>query len=75
MEKNNVLIVDNDGLLTICASCKSICDYKGDWNRSEMYISEHSKAVLSHGICPGCAKELYPEYYNDEVDYLKAEKI
>jgi PAS domain S-box-containing protein len=51
------------GLLPICASCKSIRDDKGYWTRLEAYISAHSKAEFSHGICPDCAKKLYPEYY------------
>jgi hypothetical protein len=51
------------GLLPICASCKKIRDDKGYWNNLEMYISEHSGAQFSHGICPDCAQRLYPEYY------------
>jgi PAS domain-containing protein len=50
------------GLLPICASCKSIRDDKGYWTRLEAYLSEHSKAEFSHGICPDCARKLYPEY-------------
>jgi PAS domain S-box-containing protein len=49
------------GLLPICASCKSIRDDKGYWNKLEAFISEHSEAQFSHGICPECAKKLYPE--------------
>ncbi|MBU2490375.1 MAG: hypothetical protein KKA60_13375 [Proteobacteria bacterium] len=49
------------GFLPICAHCKSIRDDQGYWNRLEAYIHEHSDAVLSHGICPECAKKLYPE--------------
>ncbi len=48
------------GLLPICASCKNIRDDKGYWNRIESYIKEHSEAEFSHGICPDCAKRLYP---------------
>lgn len=50
------------GLLPICASCKKIRDDKGYWNLIETYISEHTEADFSHGICPDCAKELYGEY-------------
>jgi PAS domain-containing protein len=50
------------GLLPICASCKSIRDDKGYWTRLEAYLSAHSKAEFSHGICPECARKLYPEY-------------
>lgn len=50
------------GMLPICASCKRIRDDKGYWNQIESYISEHSEAVFSHGICPECMEKLYPEY-------------
>jgi transcriptional regulator with PAS, ATPase and Fis domain len=49
------------GFLPICASCKKIRDDKGYWNQIESYIRDHSEAEFSHGICPECAKELYPE--------------
>jgi PAS domain S-box-containing protein len=48
------------GLLPICASCKNIRDDKGYWNKIELYIKKHSEAEFSHGICPDCAKRLYP---------------
>ncbi len=49
------------GLLPICSSCKNIRDDKGYWNQIELYIKDHSEAEFSHGICPECAKKLYPE--------------
>ena len=49
------------GLLPICSSCKKIRDDKGYWNQLEAYIADHSEAELSHGICPECAKKLYPD--------------
>ena len=56
MEKVRVL----SGFIPICAACKQIRDDKGFWNQIEHYISEHSDAVFSHGICPSCAQKLYP---------------
>jgi sigma-B regulation protein RsbU (phosphoserine phosphatase) len=53
------------GLLPICASCKKIRDDKGYWNQIESYIIEHSEAEFSHGICPECAKKLYPGYHHE----------
>ena len=53
------------GLLPICASCKKIRDDTGYWNQIETYIRDHSEADFSHGICPDCAKKLYPEYFKD----------
>lgn len=44
------------GLLPICASCKRIRDDKGYWQKVEIYISEHSGAIFSHGLCPECIR-------------------
>ncbi|MCP4149454.1 MAG: response regulator [bacterium] len=52
------------GFLPICARCKKIKDVKGYWRQVEDYISEHTKAEFTHGICPECKAELYPEYIN-----------
>ena len=49
------------GLLPICSSCKKIRDDKGYWNQIELFIRDRSEAEFSHGICPDCAKKLYPE--------------
>ena len=49
------------GLLPICSHCKKIRDDKGYWNKIETYISNHSNAMFSHGICEECVKKLYPE--------------
>jgi PAS domain S-box-containing protein len=51
------------GLLPICASCKKIRDDRGYWNQLETYISEHTNADFTHGICPDCAERLYPQLY------------
>jgi PAS domain S-box-containing protein len=56
------------GVLPICASCKKIRDDRGGWNRLEDYIKEHSEAVFTHGICPDCAKELYPDFSKQSAD-------
>ena len=49
------------GLLPICASCKKIRDDRGYWKQIETFISEHSQAEFSHGICPECARKFYPD--------------
>lgn len=51
------------GFLPICASCKKIRDDQGAWRQMETYIRDHSEAEFSHGICPDCARRLYPEFY------------
>ena len=49
------------GLLPICSHCKKIRDDKGDWQILESYIAHHSEADFSHGLCPDCVSEYYPE--------------
>jgi len=46
----------------ICASCKKIRDEKGCWHKLESYILEHTGSTFSHGICPECREEMYPEF-------------
>jgi len=53
------------GIIPICANCKKIRDDKGAWSQLEAYFSKHSEVQFSHGICPECAKKLYPEYVKD----------
>ncbi|MBU1068915.1 PAS domain S-box protein [Myxococcota bacterium] len=54
------------GLLPICANCKKIRDDQGYWSQVETYIGKHTNAQFSHGICPDCAAQLYPEYELDK---------
>ncbi len=50
------------GIIPMCASCKKVRNDDGYWEQVEAYVSEHSEALFSHGICPDCMEELYPEY-------------
>ncbi len=50
------------GLLPICSYCKSIRDEgDGGWKSVEAYMSTHSDATFSHGICPTCLQRHFPE--------------
>jgi DNA-binding response OmpR family regulator len=53
------------GFLPLCASCKRIRDADGNWHQLESYISKHSEAHFSHSVCPDCAKQLYPDLFED----------
>ena len=50
------------GQLPICAHCKRIRDVQDQWLQLEEYLLDHSEARFSHGICPECLKENFPEY-------------
>jgi hypothetical protein len=47
-----------EGIIPICMYCKKIRDDKESWLQLEEYISEHSEAMFSHGICPECIEKL-----------------
>lgn len=49
------------GLLPICANCRKIRDDSGYWEEMEVYFHNNSAVEFSHGLCPGCVKELYPD--------------
>lgn len=53
------------GTLPICSACKKIRDDQGYWIEIEAYLQTHSDAEFSHGICPDCARRLYPELYRE----------
>ena len=42
------------GLLPICVYCKKIRDDRNYWQQVEEYVSAHTDAQFSHGICPEC---------------------
>lgn len=48
-------------LLTVCASCERIRDKKGAWHRIDGVHGARPDLRLTHGICPECRAELYPE--------------
>ena len=64
-----------EGYLPICSKCKNIrlkgADYRRQesWVAIERYIQERTDAEFTHGLCPQCAVELYPEIF------MKKERI
>jgi PAS domain S-box-containing protein len=49
-------------ILPICSYCKKIRNDKNYWEQIESYISNHSNASFSHGICPECATKVMDEF-------------
>ncbi len=64
IEKNMMKVFGS--LLPICANCKKIRNEEDVWISIERYISDHSETEFSHGICPECAKALYPGILKDK---------
>jgi PAS domain S-box-containing protein len=48
------------GILPICSYCHRIRNDKEVWERLENYISQHTEAQFSHGLCPECMKKHFP---------------
>jgi CheY-like chemotaxis protein len=42
------------GLVPICGYCKKIRDDHDYWHSLEQYLTEHTNAHFTHGICPAC---------------------
>lgn len=54
-----------EGIITICMYCKKIRVDQKCWQQLETYISNHSEAMFSHGICPEC--------YEGEAENMRVE--
>ena len=49
------------GIIRICSYCRKIHNEAGVWQQIEAYVREHSHAEFSHGICPDCMIEHFPQ--------------
>lgn len=49
------------GMLPICSFCNKIRNDQGGWEPVFRYITTHSEAVFSHGLCPECETKHYPD--------------
>ncbi len=52
-------------IIPICAKCKKIRDDHAYWQRVESYFHEHLGVDFTHGLCPVCVRELYPDVGQD----------
>lgn len=50
-----------EGILPICSYCKKVRNDEGYWQQVGDYIHNHSNANVSHGVCPSCVKEHFPD--------------
>jgi PAS domain S-box-containing protein len=60
-----------EGLIKICVQCKRICTDSGEWQQLEHYISEHTNADFTHGMCAHCADQAIKtiKHKNQEEDF------
>jgi PAS domain-containing protein len=67
-EKRALLIVEDitetstlRDIIPICMKCKKIRSDEQYWQNVDRYFHEHIGVDFSHGICPACSGEFYPE--------------
>ena len=58
------------GLLPICSYCKRVRNDGDYWQQVESYVSDHSDARFSHGICPDC----YESVVRPQLETLNPER-
>jgi len=75
LEKALTEITTLRGLLPICCCCKKIRDDNGYWNQIEVYFQERSDLEFSHGLCPQCIDEQYPDYARKRLERRERENI
>lgn len=51
-----------EGLLPICAYCKSIRNDQDSWQEVESYIGAQTGVKFTHSICPSCARKVLTEF-------------
>jgi hypothetical protein len=49
------------GIIKICSYCRKVHSETGVWQQIETYVREKTGVEFSHGICPTCLAEHYPE--------------
>lgn len=50
--------------------CKRIRNGQNYWEQLETYLSDHSEALFSHGICPSC----YQSIMKPQLEVAAADK-
>jgi transcriptional regulator with GAF, ATPase, and Fis domain len=77
-EKNNALehalseIKTLRSILPMCSHCRKVRDDEGVWSRLEAYVMDHAGTHFSHGLCPDCLRELYPEIADEIIEQLNS---
>jgi DNA-binding response OmpR family regulator len=59
-------VLQLEGLLPICSYCKRIRDEAERWAQVDDYVSRHTDAQFTHGICPDC----YEHHLRPQLEQL-----
>ncbi len=64
-----------EGIISICNYCKKIRNDVNSWDQLETYISNHSEALFSHGICPECFEQQMKELKEKPLEGTKQQLL
>ena len=56
-------LMELKSILPICANCKKIRNGDEYWESVENYFKEHLDLDFSRGLCPDCARSLFPSSF------------
>ena len=59
------------GLIPICAWCKHVRDDEGFWQSVESYVSSHTGAKFTHGMCTACSSKWQKDAMNSRCGTTK----
>lgn len=59
-------------ILPMCSHCRKVRDDKGVWERLDAYVSDHTDTRFSHGLCPDCLREMYPDDADAIIEQLNS---
>jgi response regulator RpfG family c-di-GMP phosphodiesterase len=62
------------GLLPICSYCKRIRSDHNYWEQVESYISEHTDASFTHGICPSCLAKVVADLDSSDAEVAPGQR-
>ncbi len=52
------------GFIPICSHCKAIREKDNSWTKLEHYVCQHADVTFSHGVCPDCLEQHFPDFTN-----------
>jgi len=55
------------GILPICSNCKQVRTDDEYWQSVEAYFETNLDIGFTHGMCPQCAKEFFPDYFEEDT--------
>ena len=64
-------------LLPMCSYCRKVRDEGEFWQDVEHYLTKHTGLSFSHGVCPDCMREHFPDVAEEVIaraKELRAEK-